>query len=81
MDIEDIFYIKRFISRDLIKTKVLSENQLNFLKSIMKTWNTTPLEKLELIYKHFSDFKEQIIKEVKTKNFTIKFKEKLNKLI
>ena len=47
----------------------------------MKTWNTTPLEKLELIYKHFSDFKEQIIKEVKTKNFTIKFKEKLNKLI
>ena len=76
------YYIKKFISRDVIKSKVLSENQLEFLKNIMGTWQTSKLEKLELIYKHFNDFKDPSpIKEVKTKNFTIKFKEKLNKLI
>ena len=43
------------------------------------------MEKLELIYKHFSEFKfsefkESIVKETKTKNFTLKFKEKLKNL-
>jgi hypothetical protein len=35
------------------------------------------LDRLELIYKHFNEFKEITGKEVKTKNFTLKFKEKL----
>jgi hypothetical protein len=33
-----------------------------------------------MIYKHFSEFKDSL-KEPKTKNFTIKFKEKINILI
>jgi hypothetical protein len=82
INIEEFYYIKKFISRDIIKSKVLTENQLGFLKNVMGTWKTSKIEKLELIYKHLNDFKEsQGIKEVKTKNFTIKFKEKLNKLI
>jgi len=35
------------------------------------------MDRLELIYKHFNDFKEHKEKEIKTKNFTLKFKEKL----
>ena len=38
------------------------------------------MEKTELIYKHFYDFKEHQLKEMKTKNFTLKFKEKLNEI-
>ena len=36
------------------------------------------IDKLELIYKHFNDFKDST---QKAKNFTIKFKEKLSKLV
>ena len=37
---------------------------------------------MELIYKHFSEFKDSTkdIKETKTKNFTLKFKEKISQL-
>jgi hypothetical protein len=35
------------------------------------------MNKLEMIYKHFYDFKDHSGKEIKTKNFTLKFKEKL----
>ena len=37
------------------------------------------ISSLELIYKYFADFKDSV-KEPKTKTFTIKFKEKINKL-
>ena len=35
------------------------------------------MDRLELIYKHFNDFRPITGREVKTKNFTLKFKEKL----
>jgi len=78
IDIFDIFILKKFLNQSLIKSKVLTEHQECFLKNILGTFNS--IEKLELIYKHFSEFKESSIKESKTKNFTLKFKEKLNKL-
>ena len=72
-DIIFILFIKKFLNYNLIKTKVLTPSQEDYLKNIK---NTFDLEKMELIYKHFSDFNENN----KTKNFTLKFKEKLNKL-
>jgi hypothetical protein len=61
----------------LIKTKVLTEHQLSFIKNIIGSLGGS-VEKMELIYKHFSEFND---KELKTKNFTLKFKEKLNRLL
>ena len=80
-DILEILYIKKFLNYNLIKTKILTNSQEDFLKNLK---NTFGIEKLELIYKHFSEFKfsefkESIVKETKTKNFTLKFKEKLKK--
>jgi DNA polymerase III delta prime subunit len=77
-DILEILFIKKFLNYNLIKTKILTISQEDFLKNLKFTFG---MEKLELIYKHFSEFKETIVKETKTKNFTLKFKEKLNKLI
>ena len=74
-DILDIHYIKGFLNHDLLKTKVLKDSQKEFLKNLLLTFS---IEKLEMIYKHFSDFKNT---ETKTKNFTLKFKEKLNNII
>jgi HrpA-like RNA helicase len=71
----DIFYIKKFLNQELIKSKQLNVNQEGYLKNIIASLKST--EKLELIYKHFSNFSSQ---ELKTKNFTIKFKEKLKYL-
>jgi adenine-specific DNA methylase len=71
----DIFYIKKFLNQELIKSKQLNVNQEGYLKNIIASVKST--EKLELIYKHFSNFSSQ---ELKTKNFTIKFKEKLTYL-
>jgi hypothetical protein len=64
----------------LVKTKVLSENTSGYLRNILNTFEENNIEKLELIYKHFSEFKDLTGKEPKTKNFTLKFKEKLNGL-
>ena len=77
---EDIFFIKKFINSTLVKSKIFTEHQTDYLTSILNTFKFNKLEKLELIYKHFSDFKDNT-KEPKIKNFTIKFKEKLNKII
>jgi hypothetical protein len=78
LSILDVLFIKKLINKELVKTKILKESQKNFLKNVMETWDFLKIEKLELIYKHFSDFKDE--SEPKTKNFTLKFKEKLNKL-
>jgi ABC-type iron transport system FetAB ATPase subunit len=77
-EIDDIYFIKKFLSTELIKSKIFSKNQSDFLRNILSTFNSEKIEKLELIYKHFNDFKDST---TKTKNFTIKFKEKLSKLI
>jgi adenine-specific DNA methylase len=76
LTIFDILYIKKFLNQNLIKSKQLTVNQEEYLKSIIASVKST--EKLELIYKHFSDFSSR---ELKTKNFTIKFKDKLKYLI
>ena len=81
LDIYDILFIKKFLNQALVKSKMLSKNQELYLKNILNTFPENKIEKLELIYKHFIEFKDLTCnKEPKTKNFTIKFKEKLNKL-
>ena len=72
MSIFDIFDIKKFLNQDLIKSKILTSLQEEFIRNIIGSVKS--VEKLELIYKHFSEFNS--LKEVKTKNFTLKFKEK-----
>jgi len=74
-DILFILFIKKFLNYNLIKTKVLTLSQEGYLKNIKAKLN---LEKMELIYKHFSDFND--LPQNKTKNFTLKFKDKINKL-
>lgn len=79
LDIFDIYTIKKILNQELIKGKSKSkciELKIEFIKNVVKQLNDS-IERLELIYKHFSDFKESVIKEVKTKNFTLKFKEKI----
>jgi hypothetical protein len=78
LNIEDIFHIKKFLTYDLIKSKSLNQYQKEYLKNLLSYFNNN-INLLELIYKFFSDFKESS-KEPKTKIFTIKFKEKINKL-
>jgi hypothetical protein len=75
LSVYDIFLIKKFLNHQLVKVKVLSTPQEDFLRSIL---NTIGIEKLEIIFKHFSEFKD--LNDSKTKNFTLKFKDKLNKL-
>jgi hypothetical protein len=74
IDIFDIYTLKNFLNEKLLKTKKLSELHESFLKNIT---GSLTLEKMELIYKHFSDFSG---KELKSKNFTLKFKDKLKKI-
>ena len=81
LGIEDILFLKKFLNYELVKSKTLNENQLNYLKNILCLFEKeNSISSLELIYKHFCEFKDSL-KEPKTKNFTIKFKEKMNKLI
>ncbi len=75
LDIFDVYLLKTFLNNSLIKTKQLKPHQEDFIRNIKSRMET--IERMELLYKHFSEFKE---KELKTKNFTIKFKEKINKL-
>ena len=70
-----------FINHNLVKSKTLDKNQTEYLKSILSFFSNSKIERLELIYKHFNEFKEVSIKEPKTKTFNLKFKEKLNKII
>ena len=80
-DILFILFVKKFLNHGLIKTKVLNTNQEHYLRNILfSLGKENNIEKLELIYKHFSEFKDTNIKETKTKNFTLKFKEKLKKI-
>ena len=67
-----------FIKNTLIKSKVLNNNQLGYLRNILNVFDENQIERLELIYKHFGNFTET---QNKTKNFTLKFKEKLLSLI
>ena len=79
LDVYSVFYIKKFLSHELIKSKTVAQEKLDFLKNILHTFSSeNKIEKLEWIYKYFSEFKD--IPNSKTKNFTLKFKEKLNKL-
>ena len=78
LTIFDIYYIKKFLTNDLLKSKNFTDSQNDLLKKFLFTFTDSRIEKLELIYKHFNEFKES---ELKSKNFTIKFKEKLNKII
>jgi hypothetical protein len=73
--IHDIYIFKNIINHDLIKRKVLTPEQEDFLKNLLGSLQS--IEKIELVYKHFSEFND---KETKTKNFTLKFKEKLKKI-
>lgn len=77
LDIYDVYTIKKILNQELIKGKTSNvEHKIEFIKNVLVTLNNE-LDRLELIYKHFNEFKEITGKEVKTKNFTLKFKEKL----
>jgi len=81
VSINEILYIKQFVTYELVKTKILKDSHLEYLKNILGTFQKeSAIHGLELIYKHFSEFKDSL-KEPKTKNFTIKFKDKLNTLL
>jgi GTPase SAR1 family protein len=77
----DTLFLKKFINQELIKSKKNNEHANGYLKNILKTFPETPIEITELIYKHFGEFKDPTGKEPKTKNFTLKFKEKLKQLL
>jgi hypothetical protein len=80
IDIFDIYTFKSILNQELIKSKIQQPNKIEFVKKILKSIeqnNDKGMEKLEMIYKHFTDFKQLNEKEVKTKSFTIKFKEKI----
>lgn len=80
LDIFDIYTIKSILNQELIKSKIQQPNKIEFVKNVLGTlknpscMESKELERLEMIYKHFSTFKED---NLKTKSFTIKFKEKL----
>jgi len=78
IDIYLILFIKKFINYELIKNKAIKESELEYLQNLLSIFETDTIEKLELIYKSFNEFKDST---KKTKSFTIKFKEKLSKLI
>jgi GTPase SAR1 family protein len=73
VSILDILTLKKFLNHNLVKTKVLSEHQLGFIKNILGSLGGN-VEKMEFIYKHFSEFNDR---ESKPKVFTLKFKEKI----
>jgi DNA polymerase III delta prime subunit len=77
LGITDILHLKKIINHEFVKTKTFSKNQEDFIKNVLGSLKNNT-EILELIYKHFSEFKETSV--VKTKNFTLKFKEKLKVL-
>ena len=82
LGVEDVLFIKKFLNQELIKNKNVSVHQEEFLKNLLHTFvHDSKIEQLEWIYKYFSEFKDLTGKETKTKNFTLKFKEKLIKLI
>jgi len=76
LDIYDIYTIKKVLNQELIKSKTVLPLKIEFIKNVLKNLNGQ-IDRLELIYKHFNEFKEITGKEIKTKNFTLKFKEKL----
>jgi DNA polymerase III delta prime subunit len=78
IDIYLILFIKKFINYELIKNKSIKDSELEYLQNLLSIFETDTIEKLELIYKSFNEFKDST---KKTKSFTIKFKEKLSKLI
>jgi GTPase SAR1 family protein len=80
ISIEDILYIKKFLNHGLVKKRVLTQHEAEYLKNILGTLENE-IPRLELIYKHFSLFEIDMDSKSKVKNFTIKFKEKLTNLV
>jgi hypothetical protein len=79
LDIYDIYIIKKILNQELIKAKTFIKPKIDFIKNVLSSLDNN-IENLELIYKHFNEFKAITEKEVKTKNFTLKFKEKLKSI-
>jgi hypothetical protein len=79
LSVLDILFLKKYINQDLVKSK--KNFDTSYLKNILNSFPENSISNLETIYKHFSDFKDPTGKEPKTKNFTLKFKEKLNGLL
>uniref|UniRef100_A0A6C0I9E1 ATPase AAA-type core domain-containing protein n=1 Tax=viral metagenome TaxID=1070528 RepID=A0A6C0I9E1_9ZZZZ len=75
LSILDILFIKKFLTYDLIKSKTLSKYQIDFLQDILGLFVDHKVSSMELIYKHFTDFKGT--DQTKTKKFTLKFIEKI----
>ena len=81
-DVFDIYTIKSVLNQELIKGKCGSiDLKIEFIKNVLKSLKNNneqdkSIERLELIYKHFSDFKKDT-NTIKTKTFTLKFKQKL----
>ena len=78
--IEEILFYKSFLTYSLVKSKTITPLQEDYLSGIINNFTSDKQLKLELIYKHFSEFKDNI-KEPKTKLFTLKFKEKIKKVL
>ena len=79
LDISTILFIKKFLTPELIKSKTLTTYKSDYLRNILGLFKESKIETMELIYKHFNNLISESDK--KTKNFTIKFKEKLVILI
>ena len=77
LDIFDIYIIKALLTQELVKAKTVLPLKIEFVKNILKHLDNE-IDRLELIYKHFNDFRPITGREVKTKNFTLKFKEKIS---
>lgn len=78
-DIYEIYIIKLFLNQSLVKLTKLTNHQLNFIKALLSKFSESienqqdNINKLELIYKHFSDFNIENNKD-KYKKFSMKFK-------
>jgi hypothetical protein len=76
-DIFDIYIIKAVLTQELVKAKTVLPLKIEFIKNVLKSLDGE-IDRVELIYKHFNDFRPITSREVKTKKFTLKFKEKIS---
>ena len=75
MSIFDILFFKIFLKYSIIKTKIITDIQKEYLFKLLSICNFD-ISLFELIYKHFNN-----ISDNKTNTFTKKFKELLIKII